>query len=111
MRSIIIMATTFSLSASLSFAQVDLQPPKELVTQQLPPGHSEPARPPTTPAPKLPDASFTEQQAKAKFESDGYTVISGLKKDDKGMWTATAMKEGRPVQLSLDTQGQIIVAN
>jgi hypothetical protein len=111
MRSLIITATIFSLSADLSFGQADLQRPKELVTQQLPPVHSEPATPPTTEVPKLPDASFTAQQAKAKFEGDGYTAISGLKKDDKGMWTATAMKEGKPVQLSLDTQGQIIVAN
>jgi len=55
---------------------------------------------------------LTEEQAKAKIEGEGYTEVSGLKKDDdKGMWTATAMKDGKPVQLSLNAEGHIAVVN
>ena len=112
MRSLIVTAAIFSLAAGVAFAQSDKQP-SELGATQHPPIHSEPATPPTTAAPKLPDAAavLTEEQAKAKIESEGYTEISGLKKDEKGMWTATAMKEGKPVQLSLNEEGQIAVVN
>ena len=56
-------------------------------------------------------ALLTEDQAKAKIESEGFTEISGLKKDAMGVWTASAMKEGKSVQLSLDTQGHIALMN
>ena len=72
-------------------------------------------------APSLPDEAAsavhaetlitTEEQATAKIEGEGYTQISGLMKDENGMWTAAAMKDGKPVQLSLDDQGNISVLN
>ena len=53
----------------------------------------------------------SEEQAKAKIESEGYTDVSALKQNDKGMWTGTAMKDGKPVQLSLNAEGQLSVLN
>lgn len=51
--------------------------------------------------------SFTEAQAKERIEEAGYTDVSGLKLDDKGVWQATAMKEGKSVSVALDYQGNV----
>jgi putative membrane protein len=72
-----------------------------------------------TPAVKSPNAnnpaapvaganSFTEGQAKSKIESNGYTDVSGLKKDDSGIWTGTATKGGQKVNVRLDFQGNVV---
>jgi hypothetical protein len=52
--------------------------------------------------------SFTERQAKSRIESKGYTNVSGLKKDDKGVWRCTAMSAGKSVDVSLDFQGNVV---
>jgi len=123
MRSALAMAAIVTFAAGTAFAQPQ-SPPSELGATQHPPIHSEPAPPTTADAPKLRDAApvinseeqakakiASEAQAKAKIESEGYTDVSALKQNDKGMWTATAMKDGKPVQLSLNTEGQLSVLN
>jgi len=63
----------------------------------------------TNPAAPVPGAnSFTEGQAKSKIESGGYTQVSGLKKDDSGVWTGSALKGGRKVNGKLDFQGSVV---
>jgi hypothetical protein len=52
--------------------------------------------------------SFTERQAKSRIESKGYTNLSGLKKDDKGVWRGTAMSGGKSVHVSLDFEGNVV---
>src|SRR4051812_45656127 len=52
--------------------------------------------------------SFTEGQAKSRIESNGFSNVSDLKKDDNGVWRGKAMKDGKPVTVSLDFQGNII---
>jgi putative membrane protein len=60
------------------------------------------------PAAPVPGAnSFTEGQAKSKIESQGYTNVSGLKKDDNGIWTGSATKGGNKVGVRLDFQGNV----
>jgi hypothetical protein len=54
--------------------------------------------------------SFTEDQARSRIESRGFTSVSKLTKDDKGIWRGTAMKDGRQTQVSLDYQGNVVVA-
>jgi len=49
----------------------------------------------------------TEGQAKAKIEASGYTNISGLNKDSYGVWHGKAQKDGNPVNISLDSQGNV----
>lgn len=51
--------------------------------------------------------SFTEGQAKSRLESNGYTGVSNLMKDDKGVWRGKAMHGGKQVDVSLDFQGNI----
>jgi opacity protein-like surface antigen len=54
--------------------------------------------------------SFTEGEAKSRIEKDGLSNVSGLTKDDNGVWRGKAMKDGRQVDVSLDYQGNIVVA-
>jgi len=130
----IFTAAVLSLAAGFAYAQAENDKPAELKDSLHPPIHSEELASPQAPASPAPviqseepgstkapaasadakaDASalLTEDQAKAKIESEGFTEISGLKKDAMGVWTASAMKEGKSVQLSLDTQGHIALMN
>jgi predicted homoserine dehydrogenase-like protein len=52
--------------------------------------------------------SFTEGEAKSRIEKAGFANVSGLKKDDDGVWRGTATKEGRSVDVSLDYQGNVV---
>ena len=62
----------------------------------------------TNPAAPVPGAnSFTEGQAKSKIELQGFTNVSGLKKDDNGIWTGSATKGGNKVNVRLDFQGNV----
>lgn len=52
--------------------------------------------------------SFTEEQAKERIEAVGYAGVGGLKLDDKGVWQASATKDGKTVMVSLDYQGNVV---
>jgi len=52
--------------------------------------------------------SLNEDQAKLRIEAKGYLNVSGLQKDDRGIWRGKAtMKEGRSVSVILDLDGNI----
>ena len=52
--------------------------------------------------------SFTMGQAKARIQSRGYVEVSELKKDKTGLWHGKAMKDGKPVNVELDFQGNVV---
>ena len=52
--------------------------------------------------------SFTEAQAKSRIESNGYGNVTGLQKDDSGVWRGKAQKDGKSVDVSLDFQGNVV---
>ena len=52
--------------------------------------------------------SFTEAQAKDRIAEAGYTDVSMLKLDDKGVWRGTAMKGGKSMPVGLDYQGNVV---
>ncbi len=52
--------------------------------------------------------SVTEGQAKSRIESNGFSNVTGLKKDDNGVWRGKAMKDGKSVDVSLDFQGNVV---
>ncbi len=54
--------------------------------------------------------SFTEAQAKSRMEDAGYNDVSGLKLDDQGVWRAMATKDGKQAKVSLDFQGNVVMA-
>lgn len=51
--------------------------------------------------------SFTEGQAKSKIEDAGYSNVTELKKDDKGVWRGEASKGGSATAVSVDFQGNV----
>ena len=53
--------------------------------------------------------SFTEGQAKSRIEDSGFQNVTGLKKNDDGVWSGKAMKDGKQVTVQLDYQGDVVV--
>ena len=102
MRSMIVIAAIASLTVGTAFAQYGAKQPAEPAAV----AQTKPATPSTAAA-----AAATETQAKARIEAQGYSNISGLKKDAQGQWTAKAMKDGKSHDVSLDTRGQITQRN
>jgi hypothetical protein len=51
--------------------------------------------------------SFTEGQARSRIESNGFTAVSNLAKDDDGVWRGQASKDGRQMQVWLDYKGNV----
>jgi hypothetical protein len=52
--------------------------------------------------------SFTESQAKARIEAAGYSNVSGLVKDQDGVWRGKATKGGATSDVALDFQGNVV---
>ena len=82
---------------------------------------AKPAPKPETPAVATPDTqnpaapvhgenSFTEGQAKERIEGKGYSDVTALTKGEDGIWSATAMKDGKSLIVKLDFQGNITEA-
>jgi hypothetical protein len=51
--------------------------------------------------------SFTEGQAKSRIEAAGYSNVSGLQKDNDGVWRGKADKAGAKTDVSVDFQGNV----
>ncbi len=67
--------------------------------------NSQQNRPATAPA--AGNNSFTEDQAKGHLANAGYTNITGMTQDAKGVWHGQAMKDGKAGPVSVDYQGSI----
>lgn len=52
--------------------------------------------------------SFTEEQARERITTAGYTGVSALSKDEQGIWRGTATKSGQQYQVALDYRGNIV---
>jgi cell wall-associated NlpC family hydrolase len=51
--------------------------------------------------------AFTQDQAKSQIEAKGYSSVSELRKDAKGIWRGKAEKDGLPVNVTLDVNGDV----
>jgi hypothetical protein len=103
MKTMILAAALVAASALTAIAQTTPVPSTD--------GNTPAVATPDTKNPTAPVAganSFTEAQAKDRIEKAGYTDVTGLKLDEKGVWQATASKDGKPVKVSLDYQGNIV---
>jgi hypothetical protein len=87
--------------APAAFAQQSSSPKPPAIST----GHAESK---TTAAPVPGKNSFTEAEARRRLESFGYSDVSGLHQDGQSVWRATAKKNGQPVQVGLDYQGNIV---
>ena len=72
------------------------------------PAVNAPNSPPNPGAPAAGANSFTEGQAKSRIEAKGFTAVSGLKKDDAGVWRGQAHQSGKTVMVSVDFQGNVV---
>jgi hypothetical protein len=53
--------------------------------------------------------SFTEGQAKDRaIGHGGVDSVSGLKKDDDGIWRGKATRDGKPVEIAIDYKGNVV---
>jgi len=87
-----------------AFAQ--LYPPAS--TDAKTPAINTPNTPPNPGAPVAGANSFTEAQAKSRIEERGFTNVSGLKKDDAGVWRGMASQAGKSMTVSVDFQGNVV---
>jgi len=52
--------------------------------------------------------SLDEDEARLRIEAKGYSNVSGLEKDGRGIWRGKAdLGDGRPVHVTLDLEGNI----
>jgi putative membrane protein len=79
-------------------------------TTTAPPAVASPTAPSTAKADApVPGAnSFTEAQARGRIESNGFSNVSGLKKDEQSIWRGQAMKDGKTVSVAVDYQGNVV---
>lgn len=86
-------------------------PDKPCSTTTTPPPQTLPA-PAASPSvsPNLPSSTgsvFTTDQAKSQIEAAGYSNISELRKNSKGVWQGKAVKDGLTVDITLDKAGNV----
>ena len=55
--------------------------------------------------------SFTESQAQDRIQAAGYSNVSPLTKDDKGIWRGTAEAQGTKVNVAVDYKGNVVTTN
>ncbi len=98
--SLMLLATT-----SASWAQ-NTPPPANRDANT--PAVNSPNSPPNPGAPVAGANSFTEGQARSRIEDKGFKNVSGLKKDDSGVWRGKADQNGQAVSVGLDFQGNVV---
>jgi sporulation protein YlmC with PRC-barrel domain len=55
--------------------------------------------------------SFTEGQAQDRVLAAGFSNVSPLTKDDKGIWRGTAEAQGKKVNVAVDYKGNVVTTN
>jgi hypothetical protein len=95
------IAAALVLVATTSFAQKPASPDANT------PAVTTPSTPKNPKAPVEGANSFTEGQARSRIEKEGFTNVTGLKKDDKGVWRGSATKGSQKVNVSVDFQGNV----
>ncbi len=55
--------------------------------------------------------SFTMGEARRRLEKGGFTQVTGLKKDNDGIWRGKAMRAGASVDVYCDYQGNVGAAS
>jgi hypothetical protein len=99
-----LIAGILLLSGASAFAQ---NSPPAADTKPSTPGVTT-SKTPTADSPAAGSNSFTMAQAQSRIAAAGYTDVTGLAKDDKGVWRGTATKNGTSVPVSLDYQGNVL---
>lgn len=106
------LVAVIAVSAGAALAQTaapETGPGEPTAERQKAPSEGTPPAGQAKQTPPLEGAnSFTEDQARTRIEGAGYSGVKGLTKDDRGVWRATASKNGRSASVALDFQGTIV---
>jgi hypothetical protein len=72
--------------------------------------YSQASAPPSSPSKATSAAAhaLTADMAKAKIESNGYSNVSGLRRDVNGNWRGKAEKDGSSWNVTLDHEGNVL---
>jgi putative membrane protein len=99
----------FAVSA-LAETQTEAQPTAPATTATKPDAN---VATPATSAPVLLEGanSYTEAQARQRIIDLGFSDVSALAKDDKGIWRGTAAKSGKQTSIAVDFKGNVVAAN
>lgn len=100
-----LVATAIAVIAIPAFAQ---QPTSPMNPSTNTPAVNTPNSPTNPAAPVAGANSFTEGQAKSRIEAKGYSGVSGLKKDNAGIWRGMAKQGDKNVNVSVDFQGNVV---
>ncbi|MDT6942368.1 PepSY domain-containing protein [Brucella pseudogrignonensis] len=92
------VASAMAFAPTLAFAQDTKNPKTPAIAT---PDNNNPT------APVAGKNSFTEEQAKERFEEAGYSHVTELKLTDAGIWEAAAMKGAEKISVQLDYQGNV----
>ena len=105
MRLLLILAASAALLSTASAQQRPANPDANT------PAVNTPNSPPNPGAPVAGANSFTEGQAKSRLETNGYSNVSELAKDQQGVWRGKASKGGKTMDVSVDFQGNVTPRN
>jgi len=100
----------FSANAPRAPCYSALTPNEPCSTTTAPPPVSPPAPAPAAASPgKTSSAAtaFTKDQAKSQIEAAGYSNISGLRRDSRGIWEGKAVKDGATLVVTLGANGNV----
>jgi hypothetical protein len=98
----------YSANAPRSPCYSAAAPNEPCSTTTTPNSRTSPApSPPAATTPQAAVRAFTKDQAKSQIEAKGYSGVSGLQKDAKGTWRGKAEKDGLPVNVILDVNGDV----
>ncbi len=61
----------------------------------------------STPSPAAGNNSFTEGQAEGHLTNAGYSNVTEMTQDEKGVWHGKATKNGKTTAVSVDYQGSV----
>jgi len=104
MRKILVVAVLVGVAIP-AFAQ---QPSPPANRNANTPAVNAPNSPTNAGAPVAGANSFTEAQAKSRIEAKGYSSVSGLKKDNAGVWRGMAKQGSKAIKVSVDFQGNVV---
>lgn len=107
-------AVAFALLAGTAVAQTT-PPASSIPASPVPASPVAPANPainstgPNNPgAPAAGANSFTERQAKARLNDQGFSDVGALTKDKDGIWRGKATRNGQTVDVGVDYQGNVV---
>src|ERR1700681_719296 len=107
MRKILIAAALVAVALPVAAQQQPVERPPANRDANTPAVNS-PNSPPNPGAPVAGANSFTESQARSRIEANGFTNVTGLRKDDAGVWRGTASKGDKSMNVSVDFQGNVV---